>query len=1281
MKRYRWASTIAACAMLAACSDSGGARETVGQTLSADTIVPIPPGLLTPCGVKVWSGSQTDLLTADAVASCSGDSAGVPRTLPAYSDRYLTNLYSMMGQILPPGLSGILVADWITARGTATNCDRQNGASNEKVTIVPIRNAQSMTLQSGDPRLALKTDADADLRTASVNLCVAQQLRSRTPGASANEALTFSETEQRQLLEVIRERAQIAMLQYSLLGVVFSTNANIDSPTPNPQARTPILADWATLNQATLAAMSNDFASAVQLHGIVTQELGSLLSRSRSARTAMGAHGTSLGERYWGQGSWSQRTGALMFGGDPLAQRLAATELGSSLAPLDAQPGTFTGIDWPTAEKAPFVTADIVEPQVMQLLAHARRFNALDLLLASGATSCQPFDLTATAQRIYSSVERGIRTADCYNASTPGDCTTAEVAPAIDQFATFLLWRKYRIRPEHATTLARYLSDAAAPRATGASCQIDSSDSFAGALDVAGAPADPNAATITTYSDGSLPRLHFDPSARLAGRPLASTAGAFTRLAPLRMPLPTDADPLVDVGALGFNGRCTIPSHPVGGPDVGICDANQGQAAEAKRTMGALSAESAVRELVAATLAYRANIGMTANADYFRRAPAVLDGLGANVGSTTVGVASRVQLTQMTNILNQPLGKTLTSVGGARVTATLDDSGSDASIWKPCATTPSACKLHAVQGKYAGNLATHPEFSFASVTSGTTTKTNLSAILGPSSASVIISPVGVGTLRQAVFESVPVAGDGVYTLVLEATDNGATKYKLLAANVRIAPSDANNGQFFADDGGLGGWTARQFQVSSSNPMEPAYDGFGLPNHWVPPLTAELLGGSPSETSIDRYLGLASATSDEASKAVESAVTALIEQQRDKAILGAAIAKSQLALQQDRDGLCGPSNTTCDTSFTTAWLRLLPRPYHLDVSCDPAITDAKVDPKCALQNSVKQTLSTFWDAKIDVASVVWAHINDPTAPAFQEYAGGALQEALIEQWRALIAPADRIRVVAATLDAAEAQILAAKLAFSNQKSEADYACSPQAMTVAHQAGNSSSQSFGFSLSEGGPGFSLGIGDSDSQGPVMAQEERCRQLMDKLTPDTAALAAGVMQSMSAMESAMSGFREAEAQIVLTSAKIRGLLANAKMADARAKLEAQIVADTQTTALPLYHRYHDYDMWRARALLENARRYAVAARRAIEARYVVDMTRMASKEAFVEGPSVWADEVYGYDLSLPSAVGLSVGARRRQMASIRTRSKTTSAIFRASSEASPSRGRPLFLIATWT
>ncbi len=93
------------------------------------------------------------------------------------------------------------------------------------------------------------------------------------------------------------------------------------------------------------------------------------------------------------------------------------------------------------------------------------------------------------------------------------------------------------------------------------------------------------------------------------------------------------------------------------------------------------------------------------------------------------------------------------------------------------------------------------------------------------------------------------------------------------------------------------------------------------------------------------------------------------------------------------------------------------------------------------------------------------------------------------------------------------------------------------------------------------------------------------------------------------------------------------------ARAQLEMDLATSTLATNADLRRTYRSYDLWRARTLLENARRLAAAARRGIEARFVVDLSTLEADQAFVASPAVWADEVYESDLNAPAVVGLSV------------------------------------------
>ncbi len=77
-------------------------------------------------------------------------------------------------------------------------------------------------------------------------------------------------------------------------------------------------------------------------------------------------------------------------------------------------------------------------------------------------------------------------------------------------------------------------------------------------------------------------------------------------------------------------------------------------------------------------------------------------------------------------------------------------------------------------------------------------------------------------------------------------------------------------------------------------------------------------------------------------------------------------------------------------------------------------------------------------------------------------------------------------------------------------------------------------------------------------------------------------------------------------------------------------------------LRNTFQSGDIWRAQALLANARQLSLAARRAIEARFVVDLSEIHETQAFVAAPALWADDVFESDLDAPSVVGLSLAPK---------------------------------------
>jgi len=152
--------------------------------------------------------------------------------------------------------------------------------------------------------------------------------------------------------------------------------------------------------------------------------------------------------------------------------------------------------------------------------------------------------------------------------------------------------------------------------------------------------------------------------------------------------------------------------------------------------------------------------------------------------------------------------------------------------------------------------------------------------------------------------------------------------------------------------------------------------------------------------------------------------------------------------------------------------------------------------------------------------------------------------------------------------------------------------------------------------------------------------CENLALDVGPTIVAAQASQAEALARIASYGQRITEATKQVQLSAAAIQQSVQATKSAVAVNDLENELLTETQKTSFGLYRRYHSYDLWRAKALLESARRYGVAARRATEARFALNLSDMNADEPFVAAPATWADEVYAYDLGLPGAVGLSVG-----------------------------------------
>ena len=1233
MKRLLVLGALSTAPVLIACGGGkpGGAERvaTTHQALTSPTL-PVPCTQTTSAngqvvGASTWGMNNTkvQLAVADAWAACELPfPLNGPSQTPAINlDNYLVLVQAGMisavstwcaAQYPDPQESSQLDAcnaelfySWDLMRKDPTaSCDPDSLAPVAGIDI----QAGAQTPNVPTP-LSASVDADAgvapqtpevieavnqDLLTAPVNLCIGALLRSQSPGASGPAALLFSDADQRELLEVIRERAQIATLQYALLGTAFAAQMPATAPEGlTVFARLPLIHQWAldpSLGAGAIAGMGNDFASAIQLHSFAIEEFGNLLSRSSSVGSPTSDTPPTLpADGVWGPGSWKQRLLALMYGGDPLAM----AKNGPWTSP-DEYVGPTTGAAWLDGTQLPYVTGAIVEPQVWQFLQQARRFDAVTLYPQAGGP-CGAVDCNQTSNQMWQLVEANLEVVDGVVPSLPP-------LGNLPMGATSELWKDFQITPSHALSLASYLADAVG------SCPTGSSNlGLSGAMDVVSG----TAPALTSVSAG----VHVAPDAAIVSRTLAEIAPIFTRNSPYNLiDVAEMIDPTADVSGLGFGTFSVSPGSQ--------------QAAEAKRTYGAISTDAAVLQMLATVPA------TNATPSYFTNAAQMIGALQGVVGKTTA--ALRPQLTGGVDA-NGPAYVVSTNEAGVplwEVSVVHDPSDP---FWAACTGTGCSTTISVarVDAPLAGNLARDQgttlfgqniaaALSLASSAGETVTGTDTPGANGMPSvwrASGLPMPGISGGTSTPAFTLLLARADSTPSYTPPQLFTTTYTYKLLASAVVVAsPGTTLQGQYFATEGSMGAWTASQYELNPKNPSEPLYDGFGQLTHWVPPLNASLVGGTADQSSADYYMSLAMNAAQQATEAVQTAMSDLLQETQDSQALQAAVANSASEIHSEYATLCGSMNPSCDTSLqhTTpqnGWYPQLPDCTPEEGSQSP--TDYA---KCVNQHEAHAQLSGLLGTTFSIATPVLNAMANPAAPSFDDYSGGTLQSAFIAQWTALSAPTDKLNSLQATVLAANAQI-DAEVAVQNEMNEQQqYDC-----TVGLALGVEAGMSAGFAELSFNPATMVQAMNTCAHDVMMASEEASK------------VALATANAFSAVSSACMGFTDAQSAIVSSSANIEALVNQAGLAQGRDQLQVATTQATLQTSFGIFQMYRDSDVWRAKALLDNARMYALAARRAIEALYVVDLSTLTQAEAFVASPATWADSIYTYDLSMPTAVGL--------------------------------------------
>jgi hypothetical protein len=1041
-----------------------------------------------------------------------------------------------------------------------------------------------------------------------------------------------------------------------------------------------------------------DLPAAVALHTQATRQLLELLVREASARTNQNDRAKSIAERDFGPGSWRQRAAALLWGGDPLSadEGSAWRTVGESRRlrrPVGATvtlPGEFVEVAlWPSAEQVPFVTTSMADPRIDVLrakLSAAGGTVPAPTVAASGAV-----DVAAFASNLYWRAEAYERWVRCGGTCGTFDAAVASVDRTSPLNAT--LRSGYGVDLSHAQALAQALVQALPKRdAQGAVVAPGAMLLVApGATDASSVPLNFSVRPRPAWSFASrfaeLP-LAFGPTAvrtsQFAPTLLERTASCFTHADALKLAWGDDtSDARVDCAKLPGN-VVRVDERDTAVADFGFQYATTSNN-EAARTMGAMSALAATRaamqrtlELFAAASGPRTRPSLASSlSGSFAKATEVID---AAVGPVALSVRPETFLSW--RIANGNI------YAPTYVTTTEQVVENGAALWR--------AEVGGVPALSAGDQIFLDVYPYAVTTVDALLAGGSKTAVGVATANGVVPNVtlvasavgtydssrGVATFRKfslgqgaseraLTFALRIVRANGTSTTSLRearrlmtpevTTPEGAPIVGLCVtgcpANQSLRYLLGNRGFDDVTGGAFGERIERVWGRDSRDWSRPAVDAFDNLTDWVPPLDPQLVGTSASSNSAQHYLARATAAADVAREATNTAFQTLLQSANDAQAKEIQARRSKEVEALEQKNLCG-SEPSCDVQTVGYRLDLGAEP-----ACDPARIQSAADEVDKKAEQLACTLNAAWKAST-VELVVLAEVSETlrNGVATRRFEGGKLQSVVARQVAAvtrLKAAYDEtkqaVELAKASLETARATLKAAEArrdqSWWNKCTEwvSNVAVTAVAIVAAVAAapvtGGASVAALVAYAAAKREAFKATaqflaavamevVQSSDGESAYW------RTVRANYGVEVASAYERILAAQSAVGASVGRLSVAFADYASVVAEADRAQAESKLVVARQNLEAELAVAGLQTSVGLYRRYHTYDVWRARAALENARREALTARRAIEARYVVDLSRMDAAEPYVAAPSSWADEIYDYDLSMPAAVGLSIG-----------------------------------------
>lgn len=1171
-----------------------------------------------------WKGSLTDLMAADAYADCVASDwlpwwDGYPLT-----DGYLSYLGTKMNESIVAGVacSGVAPASgglkaWSEWRHTAA-CNIDGGA--QKAIRSYPRNAEAYqalfnSSSPGTPAFA----AVHELGVAEINLCMAQRLRetmSTAPG------LLMEEQDMREALAVLRERSQVAMLQYSALAVALTHGAPSADETTRFNANSALygsaqpvypLEDFGVRLGVDdkMKQLGSDFAAAIDLHSRATLELGQYLARSASARSPWSASTMTPVKNAWAKGSWRERMLRLFYGGDPLGPTFG--EAGSS-APAE------TSSLWRVypAEILPqaltrYVENDNRSPQVDELLHYAKRADAVNV---DYATAEYPMD---SAISMYRAVEASFRHPECTAQQPAISCVElaweADIPDPITEGDQCEVYQKRRLTIDHAQSLLRRLAQAMPAPWLGSS---------KGVLNFSGSH------SLRTSPSGT-DWYHFAPTFKVIQQTPLERAAPYLR----GHHLPTRSDGAV-LGS--YQGFVTAPIDGDLGQPVTPNDAVF--SSTAMRTLGAVSAQAVARDALFTALRQASENPASSSIAAFTTAANAASGVSrAAIGDISVSVRPVYQL------YNEV----------AQEHAALNGSMQwNVRVQVPTGT-PAPTILIAPDASSEAYMAMQ-DASFVAFDG-----TSRSSILASGSTQTL-SPSDVEYAASGARYRFQVDTPGAWVFLVQAGEEPGAERYIPLLEIRADGSNglplwttphplfgfpySTEGRWFASGGAMNELVDQTWRVQIEDWSKPAYDAFGIRTNWFPPTSAELFGGAPGQSAQSFYSQQSQSAAAFAQARLQTAVSQLIQEQADEEMLDASRQRAELVAGNEVLALCGPMpRSQCEAGLRAQPLLLKSLVGHFDCPFTPCAANAVkfVD----VYNGYLNSVVAYDGGRSKQISIPQA-VAEALAylPSYSEYAGGVLQTDFITLWRTI----DGLRRASADATAAIEAKLAQGLVAQAELDAAGGAVELHCNTYARERAVSASISYNVELDlrdELVDPYGDYVGTATINfGPIYAQREACEQAALAVGPAVARSASLANELWLTMSQQVSSIRAQVAEIAIAAAAVSRHATETRLRIAESNLDANLAQAGMKTRIGTYRRFYSADLREAVKAIESARLSAVLARRATESRLVVDLSTMLAPELGGIAPASWSDTIYRSDLApLPemgmTVVGSQVGA----------------------------------------